>query len=234
MDNNYKCDLVKMGKHISELRKNKGLTQKKLAEIIEVNDKSISKWEQGDLAPDITVLKPLAIALDVKVEEILCGEKIEEKEKKETPEQKKKRIKRKIIKLLVSIIILGLVILFFKHDSWTVTELKYNDKNIFVEGMIISNESESKLIISKIKSKNNQGGTLDELFIKKINIIVINKTDEIFKMENELESAIPLSKYISSYSFAIDNTEKLKKENIKITISYDDINNIKHFLDISF
>ena len=52
-----RTDLVKMGKHIQEARKNKKYTQKELGEIIDVSHKTISKWEQGHIAPDITILK---------------------------------------------------------------------------------------------------------------------------------------------------------------------------------
>ena len=41
-------DLLKTGNFIKELRKEKGLTQKELAEIIGLSDKTISKWETGD------------------------------------------------------------------------------------------------------------------------------------------------------------------------------------------
>lgn len=57
---NYRTDLTVMGKNIAKYRKNKKLTQKKLGEIIDVSDKSISKWENGNIAPDITLLVPLA------------------------------------------------------------------------------------------------------------------------------------------------------------------------------
>ncbi len=66
-----------IGKFISELRKEKGLTQKELAEKLNVTDKAVSKWETGRSAPDIALLTPLAEFLGVTVVEILQGEKIE-------------------------------------------------------------------------------------------------------------------------------------------------------------
>ena len=46
-------DLVKIGKIISEARKNKGMTQRELANKLHISDKAISKWERGIGCPDI-------------------------------------------------------------------------------------------------------------------------------------------------------------------------------------
>ena len=221
MENNYKCDLVKMGKHISELRKNKGLTQKKLAEIIEVNDKSISKWEQGDLAPDITVLKPLADALGVKIDEILCGEKIEEKEKKETPEQRKKRIKRKIIKYLIGIMLIGLIIVLLRKDDWEVTELQYNGKDMLVEGMLVNSDLNSSLIINKIYYKENKLGGKNEKMINNLIAIVYYDEKEVFIYEKRFDSPTLISKSFDNFGFIVNNKSIKNKNKIKIVFSYD-------------
>lgn len=57
----------KTGTLISAVRKEKGLTQKQLAEQLHVSDRTISKWECGSGFPDISLLEPLADALDVSV-----------------------------------------------------------------------------------------------------------------------------------------------------------------------
>lgn len=62
-----------VGDYISELRKRKGLTQVKLAEIIDVSDKALSKWERGEGLPDVGNLRSLATALDSNVDAILNG-----------------------------------------------------------------------------------------------------------------------------------------------------------------
>lgn len=62
-----------IGAYISFLRIKKGLTQTKLAEIIGVNNRTISKWETGEGLPDVSLLKPLANALDTSVDAILNG-----------------------------------------------------------------------------------------------------------------------------------------------------------------
>lgn len=77
-------DNQKIGNFISELRKEKGLTQKALAEKLNVTDKAVSKWERGIGYPEITNIPLLAEILDVSVSALLLGERISSDEKKET------------------------------------------------------------------------------------------------------------------------------------------------------
>ena len=71
------------GRFIAELRKQKGFTQKELAENLMVTDKAISRWETGKGLPDTSLLKPLGDVLGVSVTELLSGKKIEEVDMKE-------------------------------------------------------------------------------------------------------------------------------------------------------
>ena len=71
------------GRFIAELRKQKGFTQKELAENLMVTDKAISRWETGKGLPDTSLLKPLGDVLGVSVTELLSGKKIEEADMKE-------------------------------------------------------------------------------------------------------------------------------------------------------
>ena len=58
-------DNQKLGIFITELRKEKGLTQAQLAQKLNVTDKAVSKWERGVGFPDIKLLEPLADVLDL-------------------------------------------------------------------------------------------------------------------------------------------------------------------------
>lgn len=64
---------------VKALREKKGLTQSQLARILNVSDKTVSKWETAKGLPDITLLEPLAAALGVSVPELMNGEKITNK-----------------------------------------------------------------------------------------------------------------------------------------------------------
>jgi transcriptional regulator with XRE-family HTH domain len=82
-------DNKKIGDFISTLRKNKNFTQKDLADILGVTDKAVSKWERGAGYPDISMLKPLADALDTSVNELLEG-----KASEDTSAQEEKNISK--------------------------------------------------------------------------------------------------------------------------------------------
>lgn len=69
-------DQKRVGKFICEIRKEKGLTQEKLAEILNVSSKSISRWENGITLPDYAILKRLSEILGVSISEIFEGERI--------------------------------------------------------------------------------------------------------------------------------------------------------------
>ena len=64
------------GKLIKELREKRQLTQMELASKINVSDKTVSKWETGKGLPDITLIEPLASALNVSIIELMNGEYI--------------------------------------------------------------------------------------------------------------------------------------------------------------
>ena len=60
-----------MGETISTIRKEKGMTQKDLAEQLGVTDKAVSKWERDVACPDISTIPKLAAVLGISVEELL-------------------------------------------------------------------------------------------------------------------------------------------------------------------
>lgn len=70
-------NMENFGKFIFELRKEKGMTQKELAEKLMVTDKAVSKWERCLSLPDISLLLPLSKIFDVTVTELLSGKRIE-------------------------------------------------------------------------------------------------------------------------------------------------------------
>lgn len=67
-------DSEKIGKFICELRKSKGLTQKNIADKLNISDNSVSKWERGLNIPDISSLTILSKIFNVTVSELLNGE----------------------------------------------------------------------------------------------------------------------------------------------------------------
>ena len=69
------------GAVIRRLRENKKMTQEELADKLYVSGKTVSKWETCQGFPDISLLEPLAKALDISVIELLSGEDIQNQNK---------------------------------------------------------------------------------------------------------------------------------------------------------
>lgn len=67
-------DCSKVGRLILSLRKEKMMTQKQLADAMNISDKTISKWERGLGCPDVSLLGELSNVLGVNIEKILSGE----------------------------------------------------------------------------------------------------------------------------------------------------------------
>ena len=71
---------VEIGKYISELRKEKNMTQEQLAEKMGVTNKSISRWENGNTLPDISLLVQLSDILNTTLPELINGRKMTKEE----------------------------------------------------------------------------------------------------------------------------------------------------------
>ncbi len=128
MDNN------KIGKFISKLRQEKGLTQKQLGDKLFVTDKAVSKWERGYSLPDITLLNDIAKILDVEVSDILCGEKVDnnkinvEKEFETIKIEYEKKHKKIIKKIMILLFVLLFLLVYLLYKN---AKLGYDIKNVY-------------------------------------------------------------------------------------------------------
>lgn len=73
----YEIDKEKFGSFVAQLRREKGYTQKELAEKLFISAKAVSKWETGTNLPDTAMLMPLAEILDISVTELLLCKRAE-------------------------------------------------------------------------------------------------------------------------------------------------------------
>lgn len=111
----------KTGKFIAECRKNKNLTQEKLSEIIGVSRKSISRWENGTSMPDYAILDILCKTLDISINELYYGQKLDKENYKETSENiiklyvKEKYTNQLLIKRTIKGFITGIIIFLIVH-----------------------------------------------------------------------------------------------------------------------
>ena len=89
-------DQIKIGKFISDLRKQKNLTQENLAEKLGVTSKSVSRWENGNTMPDYSLLKDLCDELGINVNELLSGERIKDSDYMNKAEENFIMLKKKV------------------------------------------------------------------------------------------------------------------------------------------
>lgn len=84
-------DTLKIGTYIAAKRKELGLTQKQLAEMLGVTDKTVSRWETGKYMPDMSLLIPLSEKLGISVFELLNGQ--DNEEDRAHPEKDREKVK---------------------------------------------------------------------------------------------------------------------------------------------
>lgn len=70
-------DQKKTGQFIAALRRNRNMTQRQLAEKLDISEKTISKWECGNGLPEVTYMETLCEILGITVNELLMGERID-------------------------------------------------------------------------------------------------------------------------------------------------------------
>lgn len=114
---------VKIGQFIKAIRNEKNLTQRKVAERLNISEKTVSKWETGNGLPEVSLMLPLCELLGISVNELLSGERLDEKQYyhkaeenimdllKEKAEAKKKIIMSVIIVLITLLAGFTLIIL---------------------------------------------------------------------------------------------------------------------------
>ena len=80
-------DMQKIGSFLSHLRKEQGLTQEQLGNRLGVTNKTVSRWETGTYLPPVEVLQMLSELYGITINEILSGERLEEKQYREKAEE---------------------------------------------------------------------------------------------------------------------------------------------------
>lgn len=76
----------KIGAFLKVLRKEKGLTQEEFAEIVNVSNRTISRWENGNSMPDIDILVEISDLYNIDIRELLDGERKSENMDKDLEE----------------------------------------------------------------------------------------------------------------------------------------------------
>ena len=90
-----------IGKRIASLRKDKGMKQEDLAGILGISGQAVSKWENDQTCPDISLLPQLAKVLGVTVDELLSGKQAVMPAVQILPQEQRKDIKNMMLRIIV-------------------------------------------------------------------------------------------------------------------------------------
>ena len=114
-------DQKKIGSLLKELRKEKGLTQEQFAEIVNVSNRTVSRWENGNNMPDLDILIQISDYYEIDLRELLDGERKSDKMNKELEETVLKAADytnsetERYTKRVFWILLIGAVLWFISH-----------------------------------------------------------------------------------------------------------------------
>jgi len=238
-----KMNLYKTGKFICELRNEKKLSQRALAEIIPLTRQAVSSWETGKSFPDSDVLKILANIFNVTTDELIAGERLVNNEQIESIKldlvdevnNKNKTIKSniKIFSIIIGLLLLSFFAYYFltSYNTIRVYKISGEKDNIFTEnGILIATKQKTYLRIGNITSKEKiKNVKLYYIKSNKKQIIYNNENTDILITEffgyNEFFSYKDLKFIIKSLELEITD-ENNAKETIKLNVKKDFSNNL--------
>ncbi len=174
-------DNKQIGLFIAEQRKKKKLSQKQLAEKINVTDKAVSRWETGKGMPEISLLQPLAKELGISVSELLNGKLIEQNNALHAADEiivkslKKSNDKSKIVFALAAVVlflITVIILIIGAYLNFRFSELlkqtfdfKYINIEIVISGVIFILLGFLTAVLSTKQNRNIKVRILDFVFI---------------------------------------------------------------------
>lgn len=237
-----KATLLKIGRHIAELRKEKGYTQKSLSDVLYVGEKTVSKWERGVVAPDITMIKTLSDLFEVSVDELLSGEKIDNSKNDNneatidainvyTKQTKHNVIKKSILSIGIVLLITLTVFLIDRHYKWKINKFKI-DGEFQIYGYSFENNIETKIIIDKIAFDDPNAGTDLAIKTNYLKLSIFSGNEEICNDEKHYENKEQLFLIFNKYSFVCENDDYVNTSDLSLHIDFDDNNELtkKKFL----
>ena len=123
-------DVIKIGKYISQKRKELNLTQKDLADSLCISDRAVSKWECGKSLPDSSIMLDLCKLLNISINELLLGEDLK-------MENQNKQLEQSDKKLLQIEVVIGLTGTIFNVALIILGALGYAYLNLPLWAMIL-------------------------------------------------------------------------------------------------
>lgn len=218
-------DVVKIGKFIASLRKEKKITQQELSEKLIISRENVSKWERGVNMPTPETLLKLSEIFEVSINEILSGERKNEKNNEKIDnisleiliDSNKKRRKLVITFVLIIILILLIFLVYYFINTYNTIYVYRvageNENFSFNEGIAIFSKNKSYLRLGTIKSKNDYIYDEFELFYYNEE----GKEELIFSSDDDNYTLTSI--YGNDQYFSYDKMNEIV-ENVYIKIKY--------------
>lgn len=141
---------------IYNIRKERDITQKELADLIGVSDRTISKWENGSTVPDLETIKKLCNELGISPDSIVKSEK----NYKDRLQDFKRMVGKFLNYILKNIFLIGFIVVFIlllayfinNYNTIRIYNLTYESKNItFKDGYFFKTKVLNIITINNIK-----------------------------------------------------------------------------------
>lgn len=139
-------DNEKVGKFIENLRKEKGLTQQDLADILSVSNQAVSKWESGRNLPDIAIQRVICDTFNITMEELHAGERDIKKRNKTKKIRKENKIFSITLMCIVPVMVFFVVYFIINFRA---LKIYYSNSQITNE----ENSIRANLLIFKLPRK---------------------------------------------------------------------------------
>lgn len=250
-------DNKKIGDLISKLRKEKGLTQQALGDLVGVGSGAVSKWERGLTLPDIGIINELSQILGISSDELLSGEIKEQSisednitEENDNPQEENKINNQKINKynlkkiLLISIpliLIIISILIIYDHNKTYVYNLLTASDEYYVEGKIIFRGNNISIIVNKIEFMDKE---FNSTIIKNYEYDISSGNNYLFNygylyLINQIEKEQTIKEFSNNLTINYNSQSrfirnKIVKNNIVINIKFLDQNNNEIIKKIEF
>lgn len=214
------------GKTLAKLRKERKLTQQELADLLNVTNKTISKWETNTTAPDIDTLKRISQVLKVPVDVLLGNSKLTV-----TDSHNKRKLTKKKLILLLSLLLVSIFFIYYMIANFILNTKSYSlisgDDRFEIVGNVTIGKNRYYLSL-EVKGINDK--SFDNKIINNAQYLVIID-DKIIYSNGDISTIMSLtenyslSKYISKIS--INHNDKMSK-NLKSVLENGLILQIKY------
>lgn len=168
----------KLGVVISKLRKEKGLTQKDLADKLNISDKAVSRWETGGSSPNMEMLLRISQFFNVPLNDLITARVSSDdkddnlvkeiiQEFSEMNKRNAKRIRTVILATIIIVVILTIAIIFTNsYNRFKVYNVNLESEEIYsVTGIYVETKIKDSLYLDSLKIRNYEYSETDTISV---------------------------------------------------------------------